>query len=117
MALCPCCSGTLLRHIRGHQITHFCRHCWQDMPLIEPMSEPTETLHPLSIPGLKTSGVAGVYRHRYGIRSVSSVEVYDLEPASTLNKLNPERVRFSQSSFSEAARMIGLGRLSSQNWN
>lgn len=117
MALCPCCSGTLLRHIRGHHITHFCRHCWQDMPLIEPMSELTETLDPLSVPSLKTSGVAGVYRHRYGIRSASSVEVYDLELGSTSNRLNPERVRFLQPSFSEAARMIGLGRLSLQNRN
>lgn len=33
MNYCPCCSGVLLQHVRGSEITWFCRHCWQDMPV------------------------------------------------------------------------------------
>ena len=25
----------MLRHVRHHQIYWFCRHCWQEMPLLE----------------------------------------------------------------------------------
>ncbi|MFB2877133.1 hypothetical protein [Floridanema aerugineum] len=32
MASCPCCSHTMLRHIRHNQIFWYCRHCWQEMP-------------------------------------------------------------------------------------
>jgi hypothetical protein len=34
MNYCPCCSEILLQHIRGSEITWFCRHCWQDMPVL-----------------------------------------------------------------------------------
>ncbi|MFN6569484.1 hypothetical protein A6770_20065 [Nostoc minutum NIES-26] len=33
MTYCPCCSGLLLQHVRGSEISWFCRHCWQDMPV------------------------------------------------------------------------------------
>lgn len=36
--ICPCCSHTLLRHIRHQKITWFCKKCWQDMPLLEKIS-------------------------------------------------------------------------------
>lgn len=29
---CPCCSNTLLRHIRSGEVYWFCRHCHQEMP-------------------------------------------------------------------------------------
>lgn len=29
---CPCCSSTLLRHIRSSQIYWYCPHCKQEMP-------------------------------------------------------------------------------------
>ncbi len=29
---CPCCSDTLLRHIRTGEVYWFCRHCYQEMP-------------------------------------------------------------------------------------
>ena len=29
---CPCCSNTLLRHIRSNEIYWFCSHCHQEMP-------------------------------------------------------------------------------------
>jgi hypothetical protein len=29
---CLCCSHTLLRHIRSHQVYWFCPHCYQSMP-------------------------------------------------------------------------------------
>lgn len=28
MLSCPCCSHQVLRHIRGHRLYYFCRHCW-----------------------------------------------------------------------------------------
>lgn len=31
-ANCPCCSNTLLRHIRSREIYWFCIHCHQEMP-------------------------------------------------------------------------------------
>jgi hypothetical protein len=35
MTYCLCCSNQMLRHLRGHQIQWFCRHCWQEMPSLE----------------------------------------------------------------------------------
>jgi hypothetical protein len=29
---CPCCSSTLLRHVRHSQIYWYCPHCKQEMP-------------------------------------------------------------------------------------
>nr|WP_276751425.1 hypothetical protein [Chlorogloeopsis fritschii] len=34
MNYCPCCSSPLLLHIRGSETYWFCRHCWQEMPLL-----------------------------------------------------------------------------------
>ncbi|MBD2482893.1 hypothetical protein [Planktothrix sp. FACHB-1365] len=31
-AICPCCSSTLLRHIRPAGIYWYCSHCHQEMP-------------------------------------------------------------------------------------
>lgn len=31
-AICPCCSSTLLRHIRPTGIYWYCSHCHQEMP-------------------------------------------------------------------------------------
>jgi hypothetical protein len=47
MATCPCCSNTLLRHVRNHQVAYFCRHCWQDMPAYESLT-PEPLLSPIS---------------------------------------------------------------------
>lgn len=30
--ICPCCSNTLLRHIRAREIYWFCHHCYGAMP-------------------------------------------------------------------------------------
>lgn len=35
MSNCPCCSHTMLRHIRSNEVYWFCRNCWQEMPNIE----------------------------------------------------------------------------------
>ncbi|MBE9228454.1 hypothetical protein IQ264_23840 [Phormidium sp. LEGE 05292] len=35
MSDCPCCSHTMLRHIRSNQVYWFCRNCWQEMPNFE----------------------------------------------------------------------------------
>jgi ribosomal protein L37AE/L43A len=35
MSNCPCCSHTMLRHIRSNQVYWFCRNCWQEMPNFE----------------------------------------------------------------------------------
>ncbi|MBD2440879.1 hypothetical protein [Nostoc sp. FACHB-110] len=34
MNYCLCCSEVLLQQVRGSEITWFCRHCWQDMPVL-----------------------------------------------------------------------------------
>jgi hypothetical protein len=34
MPLCPCCSDSLLHHIRGAENYWFCRSCWQEMPVL-----------------------------------------------------------------------------------
>jgi hypothetical protein len=34
MNYCLCCSGVLLQQVRGSEIGWFCRHCWQDMPVL-----------------------------------------------------------------------------------
>lgn len=34
MNYCLCCSEVLLQHVRGSEITWFCRHCWLDMPVL-----------------------------------------------------------------------------------
>ncbi|HLO51416.1 MAG TPA: hypothetical protein VK211_23590 [Kamptonema sp.] len=35
ISTCPCCSTTLLRHIRSQRVYWFCRHCYQEMPNYE----------------------------------------------------------------------------------
>jgi ribosomal protein L37AE/L43A len=32
MSECPCCNGTLLRHVRNSKIYWFCVDCRQEMP-------------------------------------------------------------------------------------
>ncbi len=34
MPQCPCCSDSLLHHIRGTENYWFCRSCWQEMPVL-----------------------------------------------------------------------------------
>jgi ribosomal protein L37AE/L43A len=34
MPHCPCCSDSLLPHIRGGENYWFCRSCWQEMPVL-----------------------------------------------------------------------------------
>jgi hypothetical protein len=41
MSDCPCCSNTLLRQLRSHQVVWFCRHCWQEMPNVSEMTGAT----------------------------------------------------------------------------
>lgn len=31
---CPCCGGSLLRHVRHGEIYWFCKTCWQEVPLL-----------------------------------------------------------------------------------
>lgn len=35
MTHCPCCSHSMIRHIRQQQVHWFCRVCWQEMPVLE----------------------------------------------------------------------------------
>ena len=30
--ICPCCSNTMLHHLRSRREYWFCRSCWQEMP-------------------------------------------------------------------------------------
>jgi hypothetical protein len=34
MTICPICSSPVLRYVRNHQVTLFCRNCWQEMPIL-----------------------------------------------------------------------------------
>ncbi|MEC4887920.1 MAG: hypothetical protein SAL70_42430 [Scytonema sp. PMC 1070.18] len=31
---CPCCGGSLLRHVRHGSLYWFCKTCWQEVPLL-----------------------------------------------------------------------------------
>lgn len=31
---CPCCGGSILRHVRHGEVYWFCTSCWQEMPLL-----------------------------------------------------------------------------------
>lgn len=31
---CPCCGGSLLRHVRHGGVYWFCTSCWQEVPLL-----------------------------------------------------------------------------------
>ncbi len=31
---CPCCGGSLLRHVRHGEVYWFCKTCWQEVPLL-----------------------------------------------------------------------------------
>ncbi|MFH7028264.1 MAG: hypothetical protein ACHBN1_23405 [Heteroscytonema crispum UTEX LB 1556] len=31
---CPCCGGSLLRHIRQGELYWFCKTCWQEVPVL-----------------------------------------------------------------------------------
>jgi hypothetical protein len=35
MKRCPCCDHLLLQQFRQHQLSWFCRTCWQEMPVTE----------------------------------------------------------------------------------
>jgi len=35
MHTCPCCSASLLRHVRHNSIYWYCPHCHQEMPNLE----------------------------------------------------------------------------------
>ncbi|MCC0176710.1 hypothetical protein I4641_06925 [Waterburya agarophytonicola K14] len=32
---CPCCSTPLLHHFSDRREYWFCRHCWQEMPIVD----------------------------------------------------------------------------------
>ncbi|ARV61741.1 hypothetical protein BZZ01_26740 [Nostocales cyanobacterium HT-58-2] len=31
---CPCCGGSLLRHVRHGEVYWFCKTCWQEVPVL-----------------------------------------------------------------------------------
>lgn len=37
--VCPCCLNNLLRHIGGGRIYWFCSSCYQEMPVLETLSD------------------------------------------------------------------------------
>jgi hypothetical protein len=60
--LCPCCTQTLLRHIRANKIYWFCDYCYQEMPVLDsifpaipPQLERTEAIACLSLVGCTAS--------------------------------------------------------------
>lgn len=45
---CPCCSNTLLRHIRSTGVYWFCKHCYQEMPNCDRVLSNSKTITNLS---------------------------------------------------------------------
>ncbi|MGB3761411.1 MAG: hypothetical protein WBA07_34375 [Rivularia sp. (in: cyanobacteria)] len=39
---CPCCGGSLLRHVRHGSLYWFCQNCWQEVPLFSTVSVHSE---------------------------------------------------------------------------
>ena len=39
IAICPCCSSTMVHHLNSHRDYWFCRSCWQEMPVLETAQE------------------------------------------------------------------------------
>lgn len=39
LTACPCCSGTMLRHISNHRDFWFCRSCWSEMPNLDAVEQ------------------------------------------------------------------------------
>ncbi|MEM9924018.1 MAG: hypothetical protein AAF915_09750 [Cyanobacteria bacterium P01_D01_bin.50] len=31
---CPCCGGSMLRHVRHSELYWFCQNCWQELPIL-----------------------------------------------------------------------------------
>jgi ribosomal protein L37AE/L43A len=57
MSTCPCCSTTVLRHVRHGTIYWFCPHCWQEVPDLEPKMGITSR-QPSVMPYIKTLATA-----------------------------------------------------------
>ncbi|MTJ10308.1 MULTISPECIES: hypothetical protein [unclassified Anabaena] len=36
---CPCCGGSVLRHVRYHEVYWFCLSCRQEVPILSINSE------------------------------------------------------------------------------
>ena len=51
MRSCPCCSHQVLRHIRGHQLYYFCRHCWME---VSKLDQTSHTAKEMNRPGKST---------------------------------------------------------------
>ena len=43
---CPCCGGSILRHVRNHEVYWFCLSCRQEVPVL--------TVNGVSKPNLET---------------------------------------------------------------
>jgi hypothetical protein len=43
---CPCCGGSILRHVRHHEVYWFCLSCRQEVPVL--------TVNGVSKPNLET---------------------------------------------------------------
>ena len=43
---CPCCGGSVLRHVRHHEVYWFCLSCRQEVPVL--------TVNGVSKPNLET---------------------------------------------------------------
>ncbi|MEL7036844.1 MAG: hypothetical protein AAFO04_14655 [Cyanobacteria bacterium J06592_8] len=47
---CPCCSSTLLRHIRHSEVYWYCPHCREEMPNFDPYKEAIALLTDKQLP-------------------------------------------------------------------
>lgn len=57
--ICPCCGGSILRHIRHRELYWFCLSCRQEVPLLN-INNLSKTLETHNSGVLTTSGVNSV---------------------------------------------------------
>ena len=65
MDTCPCCSTSLLRHVRHSTIYWYCPHCHQEMPNLESIlgssgkgKQPAESLISIRAEGRRLVGLS-----------------------------------------------------------
>jgi ribosomal protein L37AE/L43A len=47
---CPCCSGSLLRHVRQNELYWLCQNCGQEVPLLSTVAVHTEARTKTAVP-------------------------------------------------------------------
>ncbi len=61
---CPCCGGSILRHVRHHEVYWFCLSCRQEVPVLNINSVSNTTQKELEVrsqeSGVRKKSMTGV---------------------------------------------------------